>query len=322
MGGDGGSIIGRDCLVKVRKTRENAVDPGIALEQRSAQCRITTRQLTRPVVADELGNLYNKQAILEHLLSKVDVPSLRHIRGLKDIMECKLMFQGEKSKTDQSFSSAVSTSTELTHIVCPVTASIFNGRIPFIIMRECGCVISLPCYEELVNERKAKLYFKSIKEIPLKTQHGETPECPSCGAALLEKYFDAVAEVGETPYIRLNPPEDVADVLRRVMFSKREKALALKKDKKNKKENKKGKKDGENDTELTAFEQESNEALDRPAKRRKNDITSSLLRMTTEENPSRLSVVSLDTVSEIVRQADEALKQKKAASATFGSMWN
>merc|ERR550532_3316502 len=46
-------------------------------------------------MACELGNLYNKEAILTHLLSKNDVPQLRHIRGLKDLIKCKITFTRE-----------------------------------------------------------------------------------------------------------------------------------------------------------------------------------------------------------------------------------
>lgn len=47
--------------------------------------------MQEPIVADQLGRLYNKESILEYLLDKEKFPTTNvgHIRNLKDVVQLK-----------------------------------------------------------------------------------------------------------------------------------------------------------------------------------------------------------------------------------------
>jgi Rtf2 RING-finger len=53
----------------VRLQTEQA-DPGLVRASKLGTCFISQEQLRYPVVADLIGNLYNKAAVLEYLLAK------------------------------------------------------------------------------------------------------------------------------------------------------------------------------------------------------------------------------------------------------------
>ncbi len=94
--------------------------------------------------------------------------------------------------TDEAY---FSTSTILTGaFYCPVTLLEMNGLHPFSVISPCGCVIS----------------DRALKEV-------KSSVCLRCGA-----------EFAEDNIIRLNPPDDVVEEIRRVM---KEKAAASKKEK-------------------------------------------------------------------------------------------
>lgn len=85
MGGDGGSIAGRSDLVVVKKKPEVLEKDLISLN-RWLNCALSQNPLDRHpggVVCCELGNLYNKTALIEHLLSKKKLPAFSHVRNLK-----------------------------------------------------------------------------------------------------------------------------------------------------------------------------------------------------------------------------------------------
>lgn len=67
-------------------------------------CHISGELLQPPVVADRLGNLYNKEAVLQGLLSKTLPPGLEHIHGLKSVTELNLELpsDGDAGRKSQS----------------------------------------------------------------------------------------------------------------------------------------------------------------------------------------------------------------------------
>lgn len=68
MGADGGSIPDRRDLVR---TKGAAQRTGKAIQREQFLfCALSKKPLSKPVVADPLGKLYNKDAILEYLLDK------------------------------------------------------------------------------------------------------------------------------------------------------------------------------------------------------------------------------------------------------------
>ena len=91
MGCDGGTIPKRDELVRLKKKPEQ-VDKNYELNAKWFHCALSQAELSTPIVCCELGNLYNKEAVLEYLLDKSSVTTniASHIRSLKDVKELKL----------------------------------------------------------------------------------------------------------------------------------------------------------------------------------------------------------------------------------------
>lgn len=93
MGGDGGSYVHRTELVKTKKKAVKE-DPRDSNESRWRFCSHSAQILHHPVVADELGLLYNKEAVLQALLAVKEghpMPtSMKHIHSLKDVHQLNL----------------------------------------------------------------------------------------------------------------------------------------------------------------------------------------------------------------------------------------
>ncbi|KAG8131698.1 hypothetical protein E2320_009619, partial [Naja naja] len=86
MGCDGGTIPKRHELVKGPRKMEK-VDKNAELVAQWYYCTLSQEKLSRPIVACELGRLYNKDAVIEFLLDKssdkVLVEAASHIKSIK-----------------------------------------------------------------------------------------------------------------------------------------------------------------------------------------------------------------------------------------------
>lgn len=144
----------------------------------------------------ELGNLYNKESVIELLLNRDSYPKdfASHIRGLKDVTELKLKpktdYQGSSGKGGEYIDHSNSP------FICPVLGSEMSGRYRFIYLRKCGCVFS----------------EKALKEIKSET-------CHACG-----KEFDPTDDV-----IVINGTSEDIECLTRRMQERRDKAKSDKK---------------------------------------------------------------------------------------------
>ena len=101
-GGDGGSTgaESRSCYLEMyagKKTEK--VDPAEELMAKWTRCHLTGEPLSPPVVVDELGNLYNKDAIVHALLHKTLPSALSFIASIKHVIEVKLEKAGQGSST-------------------------------------------------------------------------------------------------------------------------------------------------------------------------------------------------------------------------------
>jgi len=144
MGGDGGCINTRADMVKTRgyglMRGQNCGGMGITpsivcrleedrigkLEKRKMQlqyCAASQALLRDPVVVDRLGNLINKEALMEGLLSKSLRGNLSHIRSLKDVKDVKL------TRVDA-------------RLVCPITKrELDDGGCRSVALWICGCIL-------------------------------------------------------------------------------------------------------------------------------------------------------------------------------------
>ncbi|XP_044519771.1 replication termination factor 2 [Gracilinanus agilis] len=203
MGCDGGTIPKRHELVKGPKKVEK-VDKNAELVAQWNYCTLSQEILRRPIVACELGRLYNKDAVIEFLLDKSNEKALgqaaSHIKSIKNVTELKLSdnpaWSGDKGNTKGDKYDDL----QRARFICPVVGLEMNGRHRFCFLRCCGCVFS----ERALKEIKAEV-------------------CHTCGVPFQE---DDV--------IVLNGNKEDVDVLKKRLEDRRLKMKLEKKSKKSK----------------------------------------------------------------------------------------
>ncbi|XP_077191792.1 replication termination factor 2 isoform X2 [Paroedura picta] len=162
MGCDGGTIPKRHELVKGPRKVEK-VDKNAELVAQWYYCTLSQEKLSRPIVACELGRLYNKDAIIEFLLDKSSekaiVEAASHIKSIKNVIELNLTdnpaWTGDKGNTKGDKYDDIQSA----RFICPVVGLEMNGRHKFCFLRNCGCVFSERALKEIKTEtchRKAK----------------------------------------------------------------------------------------------------------------------------------------------------------------------
>merc|ERR1712029_948116 len=136
MGCDGGTIPTRDELVKTAKRPEQKDKDSVRL-YKWRHCALTQEPLDKPVVACELGRLYNKEAIIEKLLNAKsegktsESNTADHIKSLKDVKELQLepnpAFKDKVTVGDGGYIDS-----QRSPWICPLTSQEMNGRFPFV----------------------------------------------------------------------------------------------------------------------------------------------------------------------------------------------
>lgn len=143
-GGDGGATgaESRDCYLKMyAEKKPDKVDPNEAKLAKSTRCTMSAEALKPPCVIDFLGNLYNKEAVVQALLTKSVPKKFRHIiKGLKDVIPIHLATIPGVSADDDSVE---------TKFHCPITGLEFNGKFRFLVLRGCGHVLSARALKEV-----------------------------------------------------------------------------------------------------------------------------------------------------------------------------
>uniref|UniRef100_A0A915PZS6 Replication termination factor 2 n=1 Tax=Setaria digitata TaxID=48799 RepID=A0A915PZS6_9BILA len=182
MGADGGTIPKRCELVKKKKKKEKP-DKNVRNATLWRLCRLSQEPLKRPIVACRLGNLYNKEEVLNAILSKKIGESevAKHIKGLKDIKELRLA-DNKEFKDSGADKGDIYKDHNVAPFCCPVTGISMNGNHPFTVNWRCGCVIS----------------EKAIEKVKSDVCHG-------CGGPL-----------NKDDLIFLNPPEDILEIYKKM----------------------------------------------------------------------------------------------------------
>lgn len=112
--------------------------------------------LKQPIVACDLGRLYNKEAVIHYLLRRVESPleTAAHIRQLKDVTELVLTdnpaFKYVQTKNTDYVDHAVAA------YICPTTGLEMNGKYKFVFNRRCGCVFSERARKNVSSEKCLK----------------------------------------------------------------------------------------------------------------------------------------------------------------------
>ena len=166
MGCDGGTIPKRDELVKTKKKKSEASKD----DKKAAKwnnCRLSQQPLRKPIVADLLGYLYNKEAILEYILDKSKHEGVEHIKSLKDVKEINLTTNPAHtaSKHENGDDSA-----NCSQWICPISGLEMNGSFKFYYVFSCGCVFSDRAYKSMQtssSDLKCLKCEKAFTEIDL-----------------------------------------------------------------------------------------------------------------------------------------------------------
>jgi hypothetical protein len=133
MGCDGGSIPRRDELVKLKK-KEEKPDPNEVERIKWSSCAISKEPLKEPIVACELGFLYNKETVIRHLLDKTMDESFKHIRNLKDLIPVRFTVNPAFDPKEED--------KPVSPFICPVTLAEVGRHQRFSLLKSCGCVLS------------------------------------------------------------------------------------------------------------------------------------------------------------------------------------
>ncbi|KAI8570392.1 hypothetical protein RHMOL_Rhmol01G0030500 [Rhododendron molle] len=143
-GGDGGSTCAesRDCYLNMYAVKKpDKVDPNEHRLSKWLNCALSNEPLKHPVVIDLLGNLFNKQALVEALLGKKLPKAFGHVKGLKDMISVELsMIPGLESGGDEIGGM---------RFQCPISDLEFNGKYRFFALRTCGHVLSAKALKEV-----------------------------------------------------------------------------------------------------------------------------------------------------------------------------
>mmetsp|Transcript_13322 Transcript_13322/g.19444 ORF Transcript_13322/g.19444 Transcript_13322/m.19444 type:complete len:224 (+) Transcript_13322:19-690(+) len=133
MGNDGGSIAKRSEVVLQKKPKKKTHRSAMR-SSAGKLCFLTQEPLKSPVVC-KLGNLYNKEALVEALFNKTLPKAFRHIASPKDFKQINSK-QNEEGR-----------------LVCPVSNIEMNGVHKFFVMWDCGCLVSEKARNQMPSER-------------------------------------------------------------------------------------------------------------------------------------------------------------------------
>ncbi|XP_004287118.1 PREDICTED: protein RTF2 homolog [Fragaria vesca subsp. vesca] len=144
-GGDGGATgaESRDCYLNMyAEKKPDKVDPYEQRLSKFLNCALSNEPLKDPCVVDLIGNVFNKEALVEALLGKKVPKAFGHIKGLKDMIPVHFASISGKEMESQATVSGP-------RFQCPITGLEFNGKSNFLALRSCGHVLSVKALKEV-----------------------------------------------------------------------------------------------------------------------------------------------------------------------------
>lgn len=149
MGGDGGTYVTGRQFIRACKTDVETEDASKSIKdkqrRRALYCAQSGCVLEEPVVMCQLGNLFNKEAIITALINKTLNSLFSHIRGLKDLKQ--VIFS--KNPSFVSTEQMLPTENALAKYICPITRQDFNGCHPFVLIWNTGWLLSEKAVREM-----------------------------------------------------------------------------------------------------------------------------------------------------------------------------
>ncbi|KAL0589309.1 hypothetical protein ABG067_002528 [Albugo candida] len=164
MGNDGGVIAVKRKFMRHAQgeKKQEKAEQELVRRQKIQHCALSEEPLREPIVACRLGNLYNKQVLLEHLLARTIPDQFQHIKSLRDVVSCNFS-QKDNVKSDQ-----IDTKKQAFYH-CPISMVEFNGCHQFVVLESCGCIISAKAWKELRSKEclVCGTQLTKVKTIPL-----------------------------------------------------------------------------------------------------------------------------------------------------------
>jgi len=219
------------------EAKPDAVDPREAALARWTRCALTGDPLRAPVVADALGSLMNKDAVVGAMLSGGLPAALRgHVRGLRSLTDVRLATAaaagagadagggagapgaaaaGAGAAGGTTAAAAGSggvgggdggapSSSHSPSFCCPITGTPMNGRFRFYLHRPSGVVLSERALREAPRAIVAEALFGAEAAAALEDPAGEGGE--AAPAAREEGEDDRAAEAGKAARPKPPPP--------------------------------------------------------------------------------------------------------------------
>lgn len=186
MGCDGGTIPTRDELVKLKRKPEQRDRDGHRIF-RWQHCAISQQPLRKPVMACELGKLYNKESIIELLLEKdrsTAPANTEHIEKLKDVVELQLTVNPTFDKDKHAVGDGMYNDALVSPWICPVTGLEMNGRFKFVCSFSTGKVVAERALKVL---RSDEAESKQFPEEDLVTLNAEEEELDLMSAQMMAR---------------------------------------------------------------------------------------------------------------------------------------
>uniref|UniRef100_A0A914X887 Replication termination factor 2 n=1 Tax=Plectus sambesii TaxID=2011161 RepID=A0A914X887_9BILA len=150
MGADGGTIPKRCELVKSKK-RVERIERDLENVTKWRMCQMTQEPLRLPIVSCPLGRLFNKETLIEALITKTlgDNDNTKHIKSIKDVKELKLAPNPAFDRNFRVDKGDAKTDYNISPFICPIVGLEMNGNHRFVLNWECGCVVSEKAVKEL-----------------------------------------------------------------------------------------------------------------------------------------------------------------------------
>lgn len=139
-------------------------------------CPLSHKSLSRPIVSDSVGNLYNKDAILQFLLPGDDVEGISskadceeilcgRVKSLRDVVEVK--FEVDTELTEHPSGRAFAPSERREGWICPVTAKPLGPSVKSVYLVPCGHVFTEEAIRQLKGDKclqvRISLLYKVVK---------------------------------------------------------------------------------------------------------------------------------------------------------------
>jgi hypothetical protein len=127
---------------------------------------ISNKPLSRPIVSDSSGRLYNKDSILEYLLpsddpsSKIEAEKILQgaVKSLKDVVEVKF-------ELDKDASAVQNGSSKGERYICPMTNKPLGPGSKAVYLVPCGHAFSAAAIKEVSGDAEGKCLQVSLAAI-------------------------------------------------------------------------------------------------------------------------------------------------------------